>query len=100
MAVDADTEKRLIRAAWDMAVTALTERNWEAYSQFWAHEPYIDVIHPAARDWTSGWDQVATKYRAFIEAPIVDGDYSKVQRQSRTLRRLRLGHHRGGDLCE
>jgi ketosteroid isomerase-like protein len=70
MAGSIETEKRLIRAALDEAVAALTDKNWEAYSRFWAHEPYIQVIHPAARDWTSGRDQVALKYKAFIDSPV------------------------------
>ena len=70
MAIDIAAEERLIRDVWDQAVVALTEKNWDAYSRFWAHEPYIQVIHPAARDWTSGWNQVALKYKTFIESPV------------------------------
>jgi hypothetical protein len=46
MSVNIDTEKRLIRGVWDQAVEALATKNWDAYSQFWAHDVYIQVIHP------------------------------------------------------
>jgi hypothetical protein len=65
-----DSEKHLIRQAWDYALAALADKSWEAYSGFWAHEPYIQVIHPAARDWTLGWERVALKYKAFMESPV------------------------------
>jgi hypothetical protein len=70
MAVDIDAETRLIRSVWDDAVVALTTKDWEAYSRFWAHQPDIQVIHPAERDWTCGWEQVESKYRAVMESPV------------------------------
>ena len=61
MAVDIDAETRLIRDVWDESVVALTTKNWEAYSRFWAHEPNMQVIHPAERYWTRGWEAVEIK---------------------------------------
>lgn len=87
---DVDSEKRLIREAWDQAVVALSEKNWEAYSQFWAHEANIQVIHPAARDWTTGWEELALKYKTFIDSPV---------RLSATTRRFDVNVAPSGDVA-
>jgi hypothetical protein len=70
MVVDIDAEARLIRRVWEEAVNALTTKDWDAYSRFWAHESDIQVIHPAERDWTTGWEHVVSRYRAVIESPV------------------------------
>jgi ketosteroid isomerase-like protein len=70
MSKSIDEESRLIRAVWDDAVAALIGKDWDRYSQFWAHDGAVQVLHSAERDWTTGWEQIAAKYQSLMESPV------------------------------
>ena len=61
-----DNEEEAVRAAFERGVEALVAKNWERYSTFWAHEPHILILHPAAGEWLRGWSAIEPKYRSLI----------------------------------
>src|SRR5712691_4897945 len=63
-------ETGAVRAVWDEAVAALVAQDWDRYSQVWAHDPGVQVIHPAQRDWATGWQQLEARYRSVISSNV------------------------------
>jgi hypothetical protein len=69
LVVNADEEKRKVRAVWDGGVEALTSKDWDSYADFWLHDASIQVIDSAERNWTTGWEQLAARYKALLASP-------------------------------
>lgn len=65
--MNSETDEAAIRAVWQRAIEALAACDWDSYSSLWAHEPYVQAIHPATRSWWTGWEEVGTRYRRIIE---------------------------------
>ena len=63
-------EEEAVRAAYERGVGALVAKNWDQYSKFWAHEPHILILHPAAGEWLRGWSVLEPKYRSLIESDL------------------------------
>ena len=59
-------EEDAVRTAFERGVGALVAKNWDLYSKFWAHEPHVLIMHPAAGEWLRGWSVVEPKYRALL----------------------------------
>src|SRR5204863_172079 len=62
-------EVRAVRAAWDEGAAALVGKDWDRYSQAWAHTPEVQVIHTAERSWITGWSHLEARYRSVIASP-------------------------------
>lgn len=59
-----------VRAAYERGVAALVAKNWDQYSKFWAHEPHILILHPAAGEWLRGWSLLEPKYRGLVASDL------------------------------
>lgn len=59
-------DQAAIKALLASGTRALASHDWAEYSQFWANDADIEVIHPASAVWIVGWDSVAAKYRQVI----------------------------------
>ena len=57
-----------IRALLEEAAAALRTGDWSRYQAVWAHEPWIELIHPAEGEWLRGWEAVGKGYRELLEA--------------------------------
>ena len=51
-----------VRDLLDAAAAALKSGDWPRYAEVWAHEPYVEVIHPGEHEWLTGWDAVGSAY--------------------------------------
>jgi ketosteroid isomerase-like protein len=58
--------EREIRALLDDAEAALRAGDWPRYAAAWAHEPWIELLHPAEGEWLTGWDVIGAGYRALL----------------------------------
>ena len=61
-------EKAKIRELWERASDAVCTGNWSDYERVWAHEPDIALIHPDAREWLVGWEEIGPKYRELLNS--------------------------------
>ena len=77
-----EADRAAVLAAMDFGSNAIRNRDWAAYSQFWANSPDIEVIHPAAREWLIGWDTVAVKYRAVISDTSIKYSFATIRRNA------------------
>ncbi len=70
--MDPEQERAAVRAAWNRGNRALEAGDWEAYSDFWAHADYAQVIHPHRREWLHGWHELGPAYRDLLaEGPAI-----------------------------
>src|SRR5262245_33673841 len=83
-------EKCRVRAAWGHGVKALTSKDWASYADFWLHDGSIQVIDSAERSWTTGWEQLAARYKALLASPA---------RLSGTTRRFDVNLSPSGDVA-
>lgn len=63
---NATATEAAVRAVLDEAEAALRAADWPRYSSVWAHEPWIELLHPAEGEWLTGWDAVGPGYEALI----------------------------------
>lgn len=61
-------DKAEIRALWNEMSEAVCSGDWESYSNLWAHEPDIELIHPGQREWLVGWESIGPKYKKLLES--------------------------------
>ena len=66
-ATDLEIERKAVAAVWQRAIDALAACDWEAYASLWAHEPYVEALHPAQGSWWTGWEEVGHRYRGILE---------------------------------
>ena len=66
----------------DAAADALRTGDFTAYGAVWAHEPWISVVHPAEREWLTGWEAVGPAYAALLAG----GARARPERRIRSLR--------------
>ena len=57
-----------IRALLEEAAAALRTGDWSRYQAVWAHESWIELIHPAEGEWLRGWEAIGKGYRELLES--------------------------------
>ena len=62
------TADAAIRALLKEAAAALRTGDWSRYQAVWAHEPWIELIHPAEGEWLRGWEAIGNGYRELLES--------------------------------
>lgn len=65
--INMEKTKKDVLDAWEIGNEALENADWEAYSNYWAHRDYIQIIHPKEKEWLRGWESVGPGYKDFIE---------------------------------
>ena len=59
-----------IRALLEEAAAALRTGDWSRYQAVWAHELWIELIHPAEGEWLHGWEAIGKGYRELLESGV------------------------------
>lgn len=59
---DLAEEARMIREVWEAGSRALESRDFEAYTNFWANNERIQVMHPDVPEWLVGWTALGPQY--------------------------------------
>lgn len=60
---DLAEEARAIREVWEAGSRALEDRDFDAYSGFWANNERIQVMHPGVPEWLVGWNALGPRYQ-------------------------------------
>lgn len=55
-----------VLALLDEAEAALRAGDWPRYAAVWAHERWIELLHPAEGEWLTGWDRIGPGYRSLL----------------------------------
>jgi hypothetical protein len=63
---NAEEEIKAIEVVWQRGIEALAACDWDAYSDLWVHEPYVQAVHPATGSWWTGWEEVGARYRQIL----------------------------------
>ena len=63
---DATRADAAVRALLDEAEAALRAGDWRRYAAVWAHERWIELLHPAEGEWLTGWELIGPGYRALL----------------------------------
>ena len=61
-----EQDKADIRSSWDAACAALCAGDWPRYQSLWARTADIELLHPEASEWLTGWDTIASLYEGLI----------------------------------
>lgn len=64
--VDMENEEAAVRDAWEELNDAFMSADWDRYSQLWVQSSQLQVVHPAQRDWISGWAEFEPRYRELV----------------------------------
>lgn len=59
---DLAEEARIIREVWETGSRALENRDFDAYTDFWANNERIQVMHPDVPEWLVGWTALGPRY--------------------------------------
>jgi hypothetical protein len=60
---DLAEEARAIRELWEAGGKALENRDFDAYSNFWANNERVQVMHPDVPEWLVGWSALGPRYQ-------------------------------------
>jgi hypothetical protein len=71
---DLAEEARAIRELWEAGARALENRDFDAYSNIWANNERVQVMHPDVPEWLVGWSALGPRYQErMAEGPDVRG---------------------------
>lgn len=71
---DLAEEARAIRELWEAGGRALENRDFDAYSHFWANDERVQVMHPDIPEWLVGWSILGPRYKErMAEGPDLRG---------------------------
>ena len=60
---DLAEEARAIRELWEAGGRALENRDFDAYSNFWANNERVQIMHPDVPEWLVGWSALGPRYQ-------------------------------------
>jgi hypothetical protein len=70
---DLAEEARVIREVWEGGGRALENRDFEAYTNFWANNERIQVMHPDVPEWLVGWTALGPQYEERMRGGLNSG---------------------------
>jgi ketosteroid isomerase-like protein len=66
MADEAGTSEIEIRELLDKMGAAFERGDWSEYQTCWAHESFVQLLHPSFPEWLVGWPEIESVLRARI----------------------------------
>jgi hypothetical protein len=60
---DLAEEALAIRELWEAGGKALENRDFDAYSNFWANNERVQIMHPDVPEWLVGWSTLGPRYQ-------------------------------------